>query len=162
MSMGCGIRQGAGPSIIKAHGRTPLLLGNLTEYKWRRIVAIGSRCLSNRQSQWIVSGIVPSKRGGKFADHAPISPGSAVRIQYVWGVVASRHCISKAGKSKFRDPVTMLTTALGCSKVQDFPVETSDTRQILERCDAECAHLRREPDAPRFITSNFMMLVDQI
>lgn len=124
-------------AIIKAHGQNfrVVALGNSDRVQvGEEIVAIGSPLsLESTVSSGIVSGIrTIEKEGGKFLQiTAPISPGSSGGPLFNMSgeVVGITTLYLKGGENlNFAIPVNDAKRLLSAgSKVQDFPVETSDT-----------------------------------
>jgi S1-C subfamily serine protease len=123
-------------AVIKAHGQNfrVVTLGNSDQVQvGEEIVAIGSPLsLESTVSSGIVSGIRTIKEeGGKFLQvTAPISPGSSggPLLNMAGEVVGITTLYLKGGENlNFAIPVNDAKLLLSAgSKVQDFPVETSD------------------------------------
>jgi len=123
-------------AVIKAHGQNfrVVTLGNSDRVQvGEEIVAIGSPLsLESTVSSGIVSGIRTIKEeGGKFLQiTAPISPGSSggPLFNMAGEVVGITTLYLKGGENlNFAIPVNDVKLLLATgSKVQDFPVETSD------------------------------------
>ena len=123
-------------AVIKAHGQNfrVVTLGNSDRVQvGEEIVAIGSPLsLESTVSSGIVSGIRTIKEeGGKFLQiTAPISPGSSggPLFNMAGEVVGITTLYLKGGENlNFAIPVNDAKLLLSAgSKVQDFPVETSD------------------------------------
>jgi hypothetical protein len=123
-------------AVIKAHGQNfrVVTLGNSDRVQvGEEIVAIGSPLsLESTVSSGIVSGIRTIEgKGGKFLQvTAPISPGSSggPLFNMAGEVVGITTLYLKGGESlNFAIPINDAKLLLSAgSKVQDFPVETSD------------------------------------
>ena len=130
-------------AVIKAHGQNfrVVTLGNSDRVQvGEEIVAIGSPLsLESTVSSGIVSGIrTIEEEGGKFLQiTAPISPGSSggPLFNMAGEVVGITTLYLKGGENlNFAIPVNDAKLLLSTgSKVQDFPVETSDPLANLER-----------------------------